>query len=122
MPEAKLGAVEARFADIIWKNAPLTTKELTAICEKELNWKRTTTYTVLKKLCNRGIFATNDSVITVLLSKDEFFATQSEQFVQENYNGSLPAFIAAFTSRKTLSKEELAEIKDLLDSFEECGK
>lgn len=122
MPEAKLGAVEARFADIIWKNAPLTTKELTAICEKELNWKRTTTYTVLKKLCNRGIFATNDSVITVLLSKDEFFATQSEQFVQENYNGSLPAFIAAFTSRKTLSKEELAEIKDLLNSFEECGK
>ena len=76
----------------------------------------------MKKLCNRGIFATNDSVITVLLSKDEFFATQSEQFVQENYNGSLPAFIAAFTSRKTLSKEELAEIKDLLDSFEECGK
>jgi len=122
MSEMKLGAVESHFADIIWENEPLTTKELTVLCEKELNWKRTTTYTVLKKLCNRGIFATNDSVITSLISKEEFSASQSEEFVRENFQGSLHAFIAAFTSKKTLSHEELTEIKELLDSFEEQNK
>lgn len=117
--EIRLGMVEARFADIVWGNAPLTTKELVAICEKELNWKRTTTYTVLKKLCERGIFETKDSVVTVLISKDEFHAIQSEHFVKENFEGSLPAFIAAFTTRKTPSKKELVELKKLIDSFGE---
>ncbi|MBQ8830988.1 MAG: BlaI/MecI/CopY family transcriptional regulator [Oscillospiraceae bacterium] len=122
MSEMKLGVVESRFADIIWENEPLTTKELTVICERELNWKRTTTYTVLKKLCNRGIFNTTDSIITSLISRDEFYATQSEQFVQKNFQGSLPAFIAAFTSRKALSKDDLSEIKELLRSFEDQKK
>ena len=117
--DIKLGMVEARFADIIWQNAPLTTRELVALCEKELNWKRTTTYTVLKKLCDRGIFITKDSVITVLISKNEFHAIQSEQFVEENFQGSLPAFIAAFTTRNALTREELAQIKKLMDSFGE---
>lgn len=119
MAEIKLGMVEARFADIIWENAPLTTKELTVLCEKELNWKRTTTYTVLKKLCDRGIFCTKDSVITVVLSKSEFSAIQSEQFVQENFHGSLPAFIAAFTTRKTPTQEELAEIRKMIELYGE---
>ena len=109
--------VEARFADIIWKNAPLTTKELVMLCEKELNWKRTTTYTVLKKLCDRGIFDTTNSVVTVKISKDEFQAIQSEEFVKETFQGSLPAFIAAFTTRKTPSAQELEELKKLIDSF-----
>ena len=122
MAEMKLGVVESRFADIIWNNEPLTTKELVTICERELNWKRTTTYTILKKLCNRGIFITEESTITSLISKEEFFATQSEQFVENNFQGSLPAFIAAFTSRKALSKEELAQIKDLINSFEDLQK
>lgn len=117
--EARLGMVEARFADIVWGNAPLTTKELVAICEKELSWKRTTTYTVLKKLCERGIFETKDSVVTVLISKNEFHAIQSEHFVKENFEGSLPAFIAAFTTRKAPSKKELEELKKLIDSFGE---
>lgn len=119
MAEVRLGMVEARFADIIWQNAPLTTKELTVLCEKELKWKRTTTYTVLKKLCDRGIFRTKDSVITVLLSKDAFSAIQSEQFVQENFHGSLPAFIAAFTARRTPTQEELAQIRKMIESYEE---
>lgn len=119
MADIKLGMVEARFADIIWEHAPLTTKTLVALCEKELNWKRTTTYTVLKKLCDRGIFATKDSVISALISKEEFHAIQSEQFVKENFQGSLPAFIAAFTARNALTQEELAEIKKLVDSIEE---
>ncbi len=119
MAEIKLGMVEARFSDIIWENAPLSTKELTLLCEKELNWKRTTTYTVLKKLCDRGIFCTKDGIVTVLLSKNEFFAIQSEQFVKENFQGSLPAFIAAFTTRKAPTSEELAQIRKMIELYEE---
>ena len=118
MSDIKLGVVEASFAAIIWENEPLTTKELVALCEQKLQWKRTTTYTVLKKLCDRGIFTTNDRVVTSLLSKDAFHAIQSEQFVEENFHGSLPAFITAFTARKVPSAEELAEIKKLIDTFE----
>ncbi|MBQ8909945.1 MAG: BlaI/MecI/CopY family transcriptional regulator [Oscillospiraceae bacterium] len=115
--EIKLGLVESKFADIIWENAPMTTKELVAACEQALNWKRTTTYTVLKKLCDRGIFDTTNSLVTVKISKDEFYAIQSEQFVKDNFEGSLPAFIAAFTTRKTPSAKELEELKKLIDSF-----
>ncbi|MBE5864791.1 MAG: BlaI/MecI/CopY family transcriptional regulator [Lachnospiraceae bacterium] len=119
MEEIKLGLVEARFADIIWQNEPLTTRELIVLCEKELEWKRTTTYTVLKKLSEKGIFQTENSVVTSILSKDEFYAIQSEQFVENSFKGSLPAFIAAFASRKRLSKEELDAIKQMIDSYEE---
>ena len=119
MNEIKLGMVEARFADIVWENEPLTTKELVAVCEKELNWKRTTTYTVLKKLCERGIFKTENSIVTSLISKNEFCAIQSEKFVDETFAGSLPAFIAAFSSRKKPTAKELEEIKKMIDSFEE---
>ena len=118
MAELKLGMVEARFADIIWENEPLTTKQLVSLCQKELNWKRTTTYTVLKKLSARRIFKTENSVITSLISKNEFYAIQSEQFVHETFQGSLPAFIAAFTTRQTPTPEELEEIKRMIDSFE----
>ena len=119
MNEMKLGMVESRFADIIWQNEPLSTRELVTLCEKELNWKRTTTYTVLKKLCERGIFLTENSMVTSLISKDEFYAIQSEKFVDETFKGSLPAFIAAFTTRKKLSEKELEEIRRMMDAFEE---
>lgn len=119
MEEVKLGLVEARFADIIWQKEPLTTRELVALCEKELNWKRTTTYTVLKKLCEKGIFLTENSVVTALISKEEFYAIQSEMFVENTFEGSLPAFIAAFASRKKLSGKELDEIRRMIDSYEE---
>lgn len=119
MTEIRLGMVEAHFADIVWKNAPLSTKELVALCERELNWKRTTTYTVLKKLCERGIFEMENSRVTVLIGKDEFYAIQSEKFVEETFSGSLPAFIAAFGSRQKPSAKELAEIRKILDSFGE---
>ncbi len=117
MAEIKLGMVEARFADIVWENEPLTTKELVAFCEKELNWKRTTTYTVLKKLCERGIFKTENSIVTSLISKKEFYAIQSENFVDETFAGSLPAFVAAFTSRKKPSEKEIEEIKRMIEKF-----
>lgn len=117
--ETRLGMVEARFADIVWANAPLTTRELVNICDKELDWRRTTTYTVLKKLCERGIFDTTNSLVTVKVPKDEFCAIRGEQFVEQNYNGSLPAFIAAFTTRKKPTAEELDEIRRLIDTIEE---
>ncbi len=118
MNEIKLGMVEARFADIVWQNEPISTKKLVTLCEKELEWKRTTTYTVLKKLCERGIFETSNSTVTSLISKEEFYAIQSEKFVDETFRGSLPAFVAAFTSRKKPTAEELAEIRRMIDSFE----
>lgn len=119
MNEIRLGVVEARFADIVWQYAPVSTKSLIAICEKELNWKRTTTYTVLKKLCQRGIFSMEDSTVSVLICKEEFYAIQSQQFVDDTFSGSLPAFLAAFGSRKKPSREELAQIRQILASFEE---
>lgn len=119
MNEVKLGMVEAQFADIIWQNAPLTTRELVTLCEEALNWKRTTTYTVLKKLCERGIFQMEDSRVFVRIPKEEFTAMQSENFVENAFGGSLPAFLAAFTSRKKPTEKELAEIKDLLQAFED---
>lgn len=119
MEGIKLGLVEGRFADLVWQNEPITTKELVRLCEKELNWKRTTTYTVLKKLCDRGIFLTENSVVTSRISKGEFYAIQSEQFVDETFEGSLPAFIAAFTTRKKPTARELAEIRRMIEAFEE---
>ena len=110
MEEMRLGMVEAHFADIVWQHAPLSTKELVTLCAEELEWKRTTTYTVLKKLCERGLFSTEDSTVLVRLSKEEFYARQSERFVEETFDGSLPAFIAAFTARKPLSEAEREEI------------
>lgn len=117
MEELKLGIVEGRFADIVWQNSPITTKDLVKICDKELDWKRTTTYTVLKKLCEKGIFKTQDSTVVALITREEFYAIQSEKFVEERFEGSLPAFIAAFSSRKKLSEEELEEIRRMIDNF-----
>ena len=107
------------FADIVWERAPISTRDLVKLCEKELNWKRTTTYTVLKKLCERGIFKTENSTVLTVISKDEFYAMQSERFVDDNFKGSLPAFIAAFSSRKKLSAQEVAEIRKMISEFGE---
>ena len=122
MEEMRLGMVEAHFADIVWQHAPLSTKELVALCERELNWKRTTTYTVLKKLCERGIFATENSTVSALVSREDFYAIQSEKFVEDTYAGSLPAFIAAFATRRRPSEQELQEIRRMLDEFGTKGE
>lgn len=118
MEEMKLGAVEARFAEIIWQHAPLSSGELVKRCLEELNWKKSTTYTVLKKLCARGIFCNEGGTVSVVVSKQDFYALQSEKFVADTFEGSLPAFIAAFTKRKALSAEEIAEIRKMIDSYE----
>ena len=117
MNDKRLGAVEAKFADLIWQNEPLGSGELVKLCESELNWKKSTSYTVLKKLCDRGIFKNEGSVVTSLVSKEDFYAMQSEKFVEETFEGSLPQFIAAFTKRKVLSEAEIAEIKEMIESI-----
>lgn len=117
MAEYKLGRIEGIFADIIWDNAPVTSRRLTELAEERLHWKRTTTYTVLKRLCDRGLFRNDGSQVTTLVSREEFYARQSEQFVEETFQGSLPAFLAAFGSRKRLSDGEIDQLQQLIDEM-----
>ena len=115
MSELRMGAIESRFADIIWQTEPVTSPELVKLAAKELDWKKSTTYTVLKRLCERGIFQNNDGTVTSLISKQDFYAVQSEKFVEETFSGSLPAFLAAFTTRKKLSDAEINELQELIN-------
>lgn len=114
-----MGVAESRFADIIWVNEPLSSSELVKRSSELLQWKKSTAFTVLKRLCNKGIFQNRNGTVTSLISRDEFYSAQSEQFVEETFNGSLPAFLAAFTSRKKLSDKEVEEIKKLIDEHKE---
>lgn len=117
MADYKLGEVESVFADIIWNNEPLSSRRLAELAQERLNWKRTTTYTVLKRLCDRELFQNKDSIVTSLVSREEFYARQSEQFVEETFQGSLPAFLAAFGSRKQLSDAEIDELQKVIDAM-----
>ena len=117
MVEVKLGEIEARFADIIWSNEPLHSRVLAELAEKELSWKKSTTYTILKRLCERGIFQNNSGTVISLISKEEFHALQSEKFVDETFDGSLPAFLAAFGSRKKLTDEEIRELTKVIEAM-----
>ena len=112
-----MGALESRFADIIWNHEPIPSGQLVKLAEQELSWKPTTSYTVLKRLCNRGIFQNQKGTVTSLISRQDFYAMQSEQFVEETFDGSLPAFLAAFGARKKLSEEEVEELKRIIDSI-----
>ena len=118
MDERKLGAVETRFADLIWENQPLSSGVLVRICEQELGWKKSTTYTVLKKLCQRGIFRNEGGEVTALISREEFFSAQSRRFVEESFDCNLPAFIAAFSAGKGLTPQEIAQIRAMIDEME----
>lgn len=115
MADLKLGAVESRFADLIWENEPLSSAALVKLSEENLSWKKSTTYTVLKRLCERGLFRNQGGTVTSLLSREEFYARQSEQFVEDTFSGSLPAFVAAFTRRKKLTEEEITQLQALID-------
>ena len=117
MQEIKLGPIETLFAELIWANAPIPPNQLTKLCLEQLEWKRTTTYTVLKKLCDKGLFKTQNSMVTSLISKSEFEGMQSEQFVEETFRGSLPAFLTAFGSRKKLSDAEIDELQKIIDAM-----
>ena len=117
MAEYKLGEVESVFADIIWNNEPLSSRRLAELAEERLNWKRTTTYTILKRLCDRELFQNNNGTVTSRISREEFYARQSERFVEDTFQGSLPAFLAAFGSQKKLSDQEIDELQKIIDSM-----
>ena len=119
MDDKKLGLVESKFADIIWRSEPVSSGELVKLCERELNWKKPTTYTVLRRLCDRGIFQNEGGTVTSQISREEFYALQSERFVEETFSGSLPSFLAAFTRRRSLSAAEIEEIRRMIDNFGE---
>ena len=122
MDDFKLGVVETRFAELIWANEPLTSGELVKLCTKELEWKKSTTYTVLKKLCERGIFQNRDGIVTSVVSQKEFQSHQSRRFVEDTFSGSLPAFIAAFADGGNLTDHDISEIRKMIDSYGRGGR
>ncbi len=117
MADFELGAVQERFADIVWENEPIGSGDLVKVCEKQLGWKKPTTYTVLRKLCEKGLLQNENGVVTSLISRDDFYSDRSRQIVEESFSGSLPAFVAAFVSKKNLTSEEADEIQSLIDAF-----
>ena len=119
MDEIRLGEVERRFVEMIWEREPIGSGELVNLCEKELSWKKSTTYTVLRRLCQRGILQNCNAVVTSLIKKEEYMAIQSEQVLEDAFEGSLPRFVAAFMSRKKLSRKQIDEIQKLIDDYKE---
>lgn len=115
MTDYRLGEIEMRFAEIIWQNEPLSSGELVKLCEEKLNWKKSTTYTILHRVCDRGLFQNENSIVTSLVSKEEFLAGQSEKFVEDTFEGSLPRFLAAFTTRNKLSDKEIQELQKIIE-------
>ena len=119
MNEYKLAQGEAKFADLIWCHEPIASGELVKLCKEELDWKKSTTYTVLKKLCDRGIFQNDNAVVSSIIEKDEFYARQSRRFVEDTFGGSLPKFLTAFIGGSRLSDRQVEELKKLIDQHKE---
>ncbi|MGI6066791.1 MAG: BlaI/MecI/CopY family transcriptional regulator [Bacillota bacterium] len=119
MKEYRLAECEEKFAELIWQNEPIGSGDLVKLSEKEMNWKKSTTYTVLKKLCEKGIFQNNNAVVSSLISRDEYYASQSIRFVEDTFGGSLPKFLTAFISGKKLSNHQAEELKRLIDEHKD---
>ena len=122
MDDFRLGVVETRFAELIWAHEPLSSGELVKLCARELEWKKSTTYTVLKKLCDRGLFQNQDGIVTSIVSRQEFQSRQSRRFVEDTFSGSLPAFIAAFADGGNLTDRDISEIRKMIDAYGGGGK
>jgi predicted transcriptional regulator len=119
MIEYKLTESEEKFAELIWQNEPIASGDLVKLSEKEMNWKKSTTYTVLKKLCEKGIFQNENVIVSPLINKDEYYAKQSIRFVEDTFGGSLPKFLTAFIGAKKLNKNQAEELKKLIDEHKE---
>lgn len=110
---------ERKFADVIWENEPVGSGELVKLCKERFGWKKSTTYTFLKKLCEQGLFENRDSCVSAKIDREEYDQHRGERFVEETYGGSLPRMIAAFISRKKLSKQQVDEIRQMIDNYKE---
>ncbi|MBE5829768.1 MAG: BlaI/MecI/CopY family transcriptional regulator [Butyrivibrio sp.] len=114
----EFGEVQMKFAELIWEKEPVGSGELVKLCAERFDWKKSTTYTVLKKLCDKGLFQNVDGVVTSRISKEDFYTKKSEEFVDEAFGGSLPAFLAAFTSHQRLSRKDIEEIRSIIDKIQ----
>lgn len=119
MTEIQLGVIEARYADMIWENEPVTSSELVKMTAVEFNWKRTTAHNVLRRLIDKGLFRNENGVVTAVISRDEFYSMQSRKYVEDTFAGSLPAFIAAFMQNSKLTADEAEEIHRMIDGAQE---
>jgi predicted transcriptional regulator len=119
MEDLKLCESEYRFATLIWENEPIASGELVVLCEKYLGWKKSTTYTVLKRLCQRGVFKNENAMVTAIIKQEQVQKFESQQFIKRTFGGSLPKFITAFMDEKKLSKAEADQLKKLIDSYKE---
>lgn len=119
MADLHMGTAESKFADMIWENAPISSGQLARLAQEEMNWKKTTSFTVLKRLCDRGLFQNNGGIVTPLISREDYYGRHSEQYVQENFGGSLPAFLVAFGTRKKLTNQEVQELLQVIKGMQE---
>lgn len=122
MESPKIFDSEMRFCSILWEHEPVTSTELVRLCAQELDWKKSTTYTVIKRLAERGVVKTENAVVTSLVKKDQVEHSESRAFVNKLFGGSLPSFLSAFTGGKGISAEEAAELRKLIDEYEVKGK
>ena len=121
METPKIFESEYRFCQILWEREPVSSSELVRLCEAQLGWKKSTTYTVIKRLSQRGVVRMEQSVVTSLVSREQVQRSESRQLIDRAFGGSLPSFIAAFTSGKALTEEEVSQIRQLIDAYEETG-
>ena len=121
METPKIFESEYRFCLILWEQEPVTASELVKLCQEQLGWKRTTTYTVIKRLGERGVLQNENGTITSLVSKDEAQASEIDELVEKKFEGSLPAFVAAFTKHQNISEEELDEVQRMIDRIRKGG-
>lgn len=122
MPIPKIPESEYRFCLILWEHEPVTAVELVKLCRERLAWKKSTTYTVIKRLAEKGILQNINGIVTSLVSKDEAQAYEIDELVEKKFEGSLPAFIAAFTKHRKLSEDEIDEVQRMIDSFRKGGQ
>jgi len=113
-----LAEAESRFADLIWANEPLSSGALVQLCAAAFDWKKSTTYTMLRRLCERGLFVNDGGTVRAALSREAFDARRSRELVQAEFGGSLPRFLAAFSSGETLSADEVDALRRLIDNFD----
>jgi predicted transcriptional regulator len=117
METPKVFESEYRFCEILWENEPVSSSELVRLCSEKLEWKKSTTYTVIRRLSERGVLKNEDSIVTSIVSKEDIQSAESEEVVERTFSGSLPNFIAAFTRKKNLSKQEIEEIQSIIDQY-----
>ena len=122
MIDKDLEGNQSIFADMIWENEPVSSGELVRMCQEQFNWKKSTTYTVLKILCEKGLFKNSEGIVSSVVSREEYFSQKSRRFIDESFKGSLPAFIVAFTQDRRLSEEEINEIQQMINDYRKGEK